>query len=115
MRLAFLYQPVKDFDTALAFYRDMLGLDESWREGDTTVAFTLPGTEIEIMVDQTSGADTGPGGFFMIDSVDQYRSEHPDLDWAGETIDVPDGRVATFRDPSGNSIHLCDQSAAEAG
>ena len=115
MKLTFLYQPVDDLPAAVAFYRDVLGFDESWREGDTTAAFTLPGTEIELMLDTPPGK--GPewqaGGFFTVDSVDKFMAEHPGITWAGEVIDVPGGRSATFLDPAGNAIHLVDQSAEQ--
>ena len=72
MKLTFLYQPVKDLKESVAFYRDTLGFDESWREGESTAAFKLPGSEVELMLDVPP--DTGPrwgaGGFYAVDSVD---------------------------------------------
>lgn len=113
MKLTFLYQPVDDLDAAVAFYRDTLGLDESWREGETTAAFALPGTEVELMLDVPPG--TGPewqaGGFFTVDSVHRFVADHPDIKLVGEIIEVPGGRAATFLDPAGNAVHLVDQSA----
>lgn len=44
MQLTFMYQSVDDLPAALAFYRDALGFQEAWREGDSTVAFELPGS-----------------------------------------------------------------------
>lgn len=114
MKLTFMYQPVTDLTESVAFYRDALGLDESWREGDTTVAFKLPGSEVELMLDipPGDGPEWGAGGFFGVESVDKFISGHPDLKWVGEAFDMPGGRGATFLDPSGNAIHLFDQSAA---
>jgi hypothetical protein len=112
MKLMFLYQPVDDLKRGVAFYRDELGLDESWREGESTAAFRLPGSEVELMLDVPPG--DGPewraGGFFGVDSVDRFVADHPDIKWVGEVIDVPGGRSATFLDPFGNAIHLVDQS-----
>jgi catechol 2,3-dioxygenase-like lactoylglutathione lyase family enzyme len=115
MKLTFLYQPVADLEAAVSFYRDELGLDESWREGKTTAAFRLPGTEVELMLDvpPDNGPEWKAGGFFAVDSVDGFVAEHPDIDWVGEVIDVPGGRSAAFRDPAGNTLHLLDQSAPE--
>ncbi|MFI6390647.1 VOC family protein [Nonomuraea sp. NPDC050547] len=114
MKLIFLYQPVTDLQESVAFYRDVLGLDESWREGETTVAFHLPGTEVELMLDipPTDGPEWGRGGGFMVDSVDDYIAAHPGLKWVGEVQELPDGKSAAFLDPSGNPIHLFDQSTA---
>jgi len=110
MKLTFLYQPVRDIKESVEFYR-ALGLDEAWREGDGTVAFKLPGSPVELMLDHVSG-DSGPGGFFEVESVDKFVAEHQDFDWSGEIFEMPGGRGASFRDPSGNWIHLFDQSTA---
>ena len=115
MKLMFLYQPVPDLNAAVTFYRDELGLDESWREGEGTAAFRLPGTEIELMLDvpPDDGPEWNAGGFFSVDSVDEFVARHPNIKWVGEVIDVPGGRSATFQDPAGNTLHLLDQSAPE--
>ncbi len=47
----FIYVPVQDLAPALALYRDTLGLDELWREGDLTVGLGIPGNEAPLMVD----------------------------------------------------------------
>ncbi|HEU5469243.1 MAG TPA: VOC family protein [Actinophytocola sp.] len=112
MKLTFVYQPVKDLKESVDFYRK-LGFDEAWREGDSTVAFALPGTEVQLMLDLPTGAgpESAPGAFFGVDSLDRFAADHPDLKWVGEIIDVPGGRGGTFLDPAGNAIHLFDQSA----
>jgi catechol 2,3-dioxygenase-like lactoylglutathione lyase family enzyme len=113
MKLTFLYQPVSDLPAAVAFYRDTLGLDESWREGETTAAFALPGTEVELMLDVPpgSGPEWAAGGFFAVDDVQKFLAEHPDLKVAGEVIDLPGGKAVTFLDPAGNGVHIFDQTA----
>lgn len=113
MKLMFLYQSVKDLPAALAFYRDELGLVEAWREGESTVAFELPGSPVQLMLDVPPDDDPrwASGAFFQVDDVDAFVKEHPDLSWVGEAITVPDGRSATFADPSGNIIHIFDQTA----
>jgi catechol 2,3-dioxygenase-like lactoylglutathione lyase family enzyme len=115
MKLTFLYQPVDDLEAAVAFYRDTLGLDESWREGKTTAAFALPGTEVELMLDvpENNGVERQAGGFFSVDDVARFFAEHPGVEPVGEIIDVPGGRAATFLDPAGNAVRVFDQSAGE--
>ena len=114
MRLTFLYHPVDDLPKAIAFYRDQLGLDESWREGDDTVAFKLPDSDVELMLDRiVESADMvyERGAFFMVDDLGAWIDAHPGLSWITEPFDIPGGRAATTRDPSGNAIYLFDQRA----
>ena len=112
MKLTFLYQSVKDLPTALAFYRDGLGLVEAWREGESTVAFELPGSPVQLMLDVP--LDDGPqwasGAFFQVDDVAAFVEEHPEFSWLAKAFEMPNGRGATFTDPSGNVIHIFDQS-----
>jgi len=112
MKLTFLYQPVDDLDAAVAFYRDTLGLDESWREGTSTAAFALPGTEVELMLDvpPNGGVERQAGGFFGVESVERFLAEHPDIKPVGEIFELPGGRAATFQDPAGNVLRVFDQS-----
>ncbi|AYY14024.1 hypothetical protein EF847_16270 [Actinobacteria bacterium YIM 96077] len=114
MKLTFMYQSVTDLPAALGFYRDELGLVEAWREGESTVAFELPGSPVQLMVDVV--ADDHPrwasGMFFEVDDVDAFVKQHSALPLVGEILDIPDGRLATFNDPSGNTIHVFDESTA---
>ena len=59
MKLAFVYVPVQDMSRALAFYRDTLGLEELWREGDGTVALRAPDDEAGLMLDLVDSARVG--------------------------------------------------------
>lgn len=115
MNLTFVYQSVDDLDAALAFYRDVLGLTEAWREGDSTVAFELPGSEVQLMVDvrPDSHPKWASGMFLQVDDVDSFVELHPELPWLDEPMDVPDGRSTAFTDPAGNTIHIFDQSTGE--
>jgi catechol 2,3-dioxygenase-like lactoylglutathione lyase family enzyme len=114
MKLTFMYQPVTDIKEAVAFYRDTLGFDESWREGEGTVAFKIPGTEVELMLDVPASEGLSAGGFFEVDSLDRFIAEHGDLTWVGDAIPMPGGKAWQFKDPAGNMIYLFDQSNAEA-
>lgn len=108
MKLRYLYHPVRDLKPAVGFYRDVLGWEESWREGDVTAAFKIPGTEIEVMLDGSDAATPGDAsGFFEVDRVDAFLEErHGRVDLADEPVDLPPIRYASFRDPSGNLIRI---------
>jgi predicted enzyme related to lactoylglutathione lyase len=111
MQLEFVYLPVTDLQSALTLYRDGLGFDELWREGELTVGLAIPGTETAIMVDAASAPGAGPGPVFGVDSVDAWLDGR-ELDVTMPPMDIPGGRIMAFRDPGGNHVYVMDQSAA---
>ncbi len=110
MKLTFLFAPTADLQASLALYRDGFGCDEVWREGDTTVALTLPGTDVQLMLDANDpSAPFGP--LFVVDDVKAFHDARP----AGLTIlaapsEIPGGFLATYSDPGGATIYVMDQS-----
>lgn len=115
MKLEFLYAPTRDLQAALALYRDSLGWEEAWREGDATVSLNLPGTDVQLMLDQAdSGAASGP--IFVVDSVAEFSAGRPsELRVRDELEEIPGGFMASFEDPSGNVIYVLDQSREATG
>jgi hypothetical protein len=115
MKLEFLYMPTRDLGAALALYRDGLGWQEAWREGESTVSLALPGTEVQLMLD-VAGPDAAVGPMFVVDSVHEFHTGRPsELRIKTEPEGIPGGFMATFEDQSGNTIYVMDQSeAAEA-
>lgn len=108
MKLELVWTPTGNIKESARFYRDVLGWEEAWREGETTMAFRMPGTEIQLMVD-TDSSGLKPGPFFRVDSVDAFYQEHKDtLRFAVPPKDIPPGRYACFLDPAGNSLHVYD-------
>lgn len=114
MKLAFVYVPVQDMPRALAFYRDQLGLEELWREGDGTVALRAPGDETGLMLDRVdSGPQAGP--LFVVDSVAEFYATHrSSLAFDGEPAEIPGGYWVELRDPDGQLVRVLDQSTDEA-
>jgi catechol 2,3-dioxygenase-like lactoylglutathione lyase family enzyme len=109
MKLTFIHYPVKDLKESLPFYRQ-LGFEEAWREGDHTVALHMPGTDVQLMLEDDE-LDIGPGCVFIVDSVDHfYEQNKAQLDFLKEPMDIPPGRYAIYRDPSGNPFRLIDMS-----
>ncbi len=107
MKLTFIYAPTTDLAASLTYYRDVLGLDEAWREGEETVVFALPDSDVQLMV----SVDDGPGGpIYLVDDVRAFLAAHPAIDT--EPIDIPDGTMASFSDPAGNTISVLDQKGA---
>jgi catechol 2,3-dioxygenase-like lactoylglutathione lyase family enzyme len=114
MRLDFIYLPVRDLTDALTLYRDGLGFDELWREGEHTVGLAIPGSETALMVDAAAEPGSGPGPIFGVERVDGWLAEQEQpLDVFLPPSDIPGGRLMGFRDPAGNHVYVMDQSAAE--
>ncbi len=110
MKLEFLLAPTADMEASLALYRDGLGCEEVWREGDATVALTLPGTDVQLMLD--SNDPTAPSGpTFVVDSVEAFHATRPvGLRIVAEPAEIPGGFLATYADPGGLTIYVMDQS-----
>lgn len=107
MKLTFLYHPVTDLEASVAFYRDVLGLDEAWREGEETAAFALPDSPVQVMLDVTDSDTGGPSGFYEVDNVDKFHAEHRDsINWIQPPEDLPPIRCAAFTDPGGNLCRI---------
>ena len=109
MKLTFLYQPVDDLRTAVAFHRDELGLDEAWREGEDTVAFWLPGRPAQIML-STTEQPSGP--MYLVDNLDAWMLSHPDVPVLIDKYAIPGGAVAGFAAPGSNNFYVFDQPNA---
>ncbi|ASR38123.1 hypothetical protein BAY61_27440 [Prauserella marina] len=114
MKLEFLFTPTSDLAASLALYRDTLGFTEVWREGDTTVALALPGSDVQVMLDANDPkAPVGP--LFVVDSVKAFHAARPEsLVVLEEPSDIPGGCLATYQDPGGATIYVMDQSTDQA-
>jgi catechol 2,3-dioxygenase-like lactoylglutathione lyase family enzyme len=116
MKLEFLYIPTTDLQESLALYRDGLGWEEAWREGEGTVSLRLPGTDVQVMLDLVEDGDGRPGPMFVVESVARFSAERPaTLRTHAEPSEIPGGFMATYEDPAGNRIYVLDQSAEGAG
>ena len=110
MKLEFLFAPTTDLSASLALYRDGFGCEEVWREGETTVALTLPGTDVQLMLDANDpSAPVGP--VFVVESVTAFHAQRAgSLEVVEEPSEIPGGFMATYRDPAGMTLYVMDQS-----
>lgn len=110
MKLEFLFTPTADMEASLALYRDGLGCEEVWREGDATVALSLPGTNVQLMLDAHD--PTAPSGpLFVVDSVQAFHAKRPAaMQVVDDPSEIPGGFMATYRDPGGATIYVLDQA-----
>jgi len=90
------------------------GFTEVWREGDATVALSLPGTDVQLMLD-ANDPDAPVGPLFVVDSVKAFHATHPEtLTVIDEPAEIPGGFLATYQDPGGVTIYVMDQSTDSA-
>jgi predicted enzyme related to lactoylglutathione lyase len=108
------YYWTRDMDAAVAFYRDVVGLELMRRDGDAwaqfeagPVRFALHGTDDEAAV--RSGTVV-----FRVEDLDAARW---DLERRGASFEEHVGEVggyarfATFRDPDGNPVQIIEYLA----
>jgi predicted enzyme related to lactoylglutathione lyase len=115
MKLEFLNVPTHDLQASLALYRDELGWEEAWREGDTTVSLKSPGSDVQLMLVAGDGAESAFGPIFVLEDVKRFHAKRPPgLRVTSEPEEIPGGYLATFEDPSGNVIYVMDQSLEAA-
>lgn len=110
MKLQFLFAPTSDLQASLALYRDGFGCDEIWREGDSTIALTMPGTDVQLMLDAND--PTAPAGpLFIVDDVRAFHEGRPiGLTVVEEPSEIPGGYSARYADAGGMTIYVMDQS-----
>ena len=114
MKLEFLLVPTSDLNASLALYRDGLGYTEMWREGDSTVALALPGSDVQLMLD-ANDPDAPVGPLFVVGSVEAFHAARPEtLAVVDEPSEIPGGFLATYQDPGGATIYVMDQSTDSA-
>ena len=114
MKLEFLFAPTSDLHGSLALYRDALGFTEMWREGDATVALSVPGTDVQLMLD-ANDPDAPFGPLFVVDSVEAFHAARPEaLNVIEAPAEIPGGFLATYREPGGATIYVMDQSTDSA-
>ncbi|HUP18090.1 MAG TPA: VOC family protein [Acidimicrobiia bacterium] len=116
MQLTYLYHPVKDIAKAVAFYRDVLGWDESWRMGDDTAAMQIPNSTVTVMLAIDSDPSARASGFFGVDDIDAfYRDNRDRIDFIDEPQDLPPIRYTSFRDPDDNLFRLYTDMSTDEG
>jgi catechol 2,3-dioxygenase-like lactoylglutathione lyase family enzyme len=108
----FVCVPTQDFDRAVAFYGDVLGLPERKRWG------TMPGCEFQagpltlaVMQSDAFGQEFRPNALpiaFHVDDVAAARAalQAKGVEFSGDIIDSGVCHQAIFHDPDGNPLDL---------
>ena len=104
-----LSSPVKDLDASIAWFKDVLGFDETfkvaeagWAEVSTSAEGVSIGlSETEEQVDRSGGVTP----VFGVDDIGAARAEleAKGVKFDGDTVELPGMvKLATFFDPDGN-------------
>lgn len=104
-KVGMIIHPVTDLDAAERFYRDGLGLEPKFRDGDRFCAFDLGGVTVALAAGEEDRAGTTAVSF----KVDDLGAAVRQLCDAGATVlrDVEEGPHeyrAVLRDPAGNAL-----------
>jgi catechol 2,3-dioxygenase-like lactoylglutathione lyase family enzyme len=112
----FVSLPTRDLEAAIAFYRDVLGLEEAkrWqRPGEEALGceFETGTVTLALVVAERIGLPTRPTSVpvaLHVDDVAAARSllESRGVTFLGDTIDTGVCHMANFRDPDGNALML---------
>jgi predicted enzyme related to lactoylglutathione lyase len=108
----FVAVPTKDFDAAMQFYGEVLGLPFVKRWGDMPGAEFQAGNLTLAIMDPTAfGQEFRPHGLPIALQVDDVAAAREHLEaqgvkFTGDTIDSGVCHQAIFLDPSGNALDL---------
>jgi predicted enzyme related to lactoylglutathione lyase len=114
-RIGNVFYRVSDFDAAVGFYSDVVGLTLKFRDGNNWAAFDVGGITFALepaSADKPAGSGTGATVSFRVNGLDELVSQ---LRGRGATVgDVkagPHERTSELTDPSGNVIILYEPAA----
>jgi predicted enzyme related to lactoylglutathione lyase len=112
----FVCVPSADFEGALEFYGDVLGLERSslWQRGDEDPAgaeFETGNMTIAVIGTRALGIEFSPNSVPVALHVEDVAAARAELESRGvsfpaDTIDSGVCHIANFRDPEGNALML---------
>src|SRR5206468_1089944 len=107
-----VYYWTRDMDRAVSFYRDVLGLALTRRDGDNWAEFEAGPARVAVhgVVESLPVQPGGAPAVFQVADVDETRRvlEERGVEF-GHSADVEGyARYATFQDPDGNTIQIIE-------
>lgn len=112
LRAALATVMVSDFEAAVRFYRDVLGLEEKVRHGNHWAEYATPDGFRVALHEAREGTPLPPSGGvsvgFDVADIDLARAELESrgVKFEGPTITSPPVRLAFFVDPDGYPLYL---------
>jgi catechol 2,3-dioxygenase-like lactoylglutathione lyase family enzyme len=114
----FITVSTKDLDAAVAFYRDVLGLEEGKRWGDMpAVEFETGNLTIAVMQSDAFGIEFKANNHPIEFHVEDFEAARDELtsrgvEFRGEPIDSGVCLQTFFQDPDGNTLAIHHRYAA---
>ena len=72
------------------------------------MALSLPNSDVRLLIEEDE-QELSAGGIFLVESVDTFYQENMErMQFVKEPIDIPPGRYAIIKDPSGNYLRIMD-------
>jgi predicted enzyme related to lactoylglutathione lyase len=108
-----VYYWVTDMDRAVAFYRDVVGLRLTRRDGSNWAEFDAGPVKLALH-GAVEGRPMQPGGATAVFGVDDLDAARAELAGRGAPFDEHLGEVegfarfASFRDPDGNAVQIIE-------
>lgn len=111
---------VSDFDRAIGFYTETLGLQLKYRMGDHWAEVATDGLTIGLhpqMEGQKPGTQGSLSIGFVVDSIDPAvaKLQERGVSFHGPVQDTDFVKLAFFADPDGNPLYLCEVKPAAHG
>lgn len=116
----FVAMPTKDFDAAVAFYGETLGLQRSNYRPDRHFAEFETGTvTLSVIVPEAMGLEYAPNRNAIALQVDDVEAARAELEsrgvqFSGDTFDTGVCHMGFFADPDGNALMLHHRYAPRA-
>lgn len=118
MKVMLSWYSVKDFEQSKKFYTEILGLQKTVEiPGWAEFGHSKDGPTIGLNTGPRSGTEAGATVVLRVDDVqnERKRLESRGVKFEGKIEEVGGVvRIATFRDPSGNRLQLCQVLMQEA-
>ena len=116
-----VYYWTVDMDRSVRFYRDVLGLTLTRRDGENWAMFDAGGRRFALhgAVEGRPAATGGATAVFSVPDLDAARAQLSErgVEFGHEGDVAGYARFASFKDPDGNTVQLIeyDQPQAESG
>lgn len=114
-----VYVAATDLETAVSFYRDVLGLTLKFRDGARWAQFEAATGPFAVAAAGEGAASPGGGAVVVFEvtslegAIDLLRSRGLAIE-SGPVDMGAHGRYVTVRDPSGNPVQLFQRSGRDA-